>query len=486
MPKQTAAVIGGGVTGLVAGRALTRMGLRVTVFEAADRLGGQVQTVDVGGHPIDVGAESLHLAGTTIPGLADEPALTAGTCTARDSRSWVYAAGRLRRLPSGVGPGGPTKLLPVLAARTLSPSGVLRAAMEPFVPRGEHGPDVAVGELIGHRFGRQVVERLVDPLLGSLHGGDVQRIDVGAALPELAATAAEHRSLLLARRLDRGPRTVPASVSFPQGLGELVARLAASPGLDIRTGHRVRTLDRVGSGYRVRVDRDEEASDAAPEICAPEVFDAVVLAVAPRTAARILTGTSIAAAAELGAVRAASAATVIAAFPRAGTGSGDIRSLPGTGLLVSSRAPHLLKAATFLSAKWAHLDDGPHVYVRFSAGRITGPSVDDLDDAELTARVRADLAAITGFDADPVATHVQRWSRTLTQLEPGHRDRIDRAERHLAGHPGLVLAGAGHRGIGLTSCVRSGLAAAERVAGHLDRGAAPAYRHLDDEPGASR
>jgi len=480
MPKQTVAVIGGGVTGLIAGRALARSGLHPVVFESSERLGGQVRTVRVGGHAIDVGAESLHRMGATIPGLDDDPDLTAGLCTARDSHTWVYAAGRLRRLPAGVGPGGPTKLLPVLGARTLSPCGVLRAAMEPLVRRGPLDGDVSVGDLIGHRFGHEVVERLVDPLLGSLHGGDVHRISVGAALPELAATAARHRSLLLARRPGRRSRgPVPESVSFPKGLGELVDRLAADSRLDIRTGHSVRSVHPVGPRHRLDIDRDDTGGDDRD--FADRDFDAVVLAVGPRAAARILARTSAAAATELGGVRAASVSTVIAAFPR----TAGVAALPGTGLLVSSREPYLLKAATFLSAKWAHLDDGPDVYVRLSAGRITGPQIGDLDDTELTGRLLADLTAITGFDAVPTAVHVQRWPHTSTQLESGHGDRIDLAEQHLSEHPGLVLAGAGHRGIGLTSCIRSGLAAAGRVTAHLDSGAASAHRYLDDEPGVS-
>lgn len=473
MQQQVVAVVGGGVSGLVAARRLAETGRRVVVFEASTRIGGQVRTVAVAGRRVDVGAESLHLIGGAIPGLADEPQLTADLCAARDSRTWVYADGRLRRLPAGVGPGGPTRLLPVLTSGVLSPVGMARAALEPLIPRGSAGGDVAVGELIGRRFGPQVVQRLVDPLLGSLHGGDVSRISVGTALPELSATAQRHRSLLIARlRGGRGGAGrkgggAPVSVTFRDGLQTLTDRLAATAGVDVRTGHPVRAVCPAGTGYRV----------CGPVADDRQVFEAVVLAVSPHVAARIIGDLCPTVARELTPIRAVSVATVIAAFPRAAfprAGSaGGAAGLPGTGLLVSSHEPHLLKAATFLSAKWTHLDGGPDVYVRLSAGRIGGPSVDDLDDEELLARLLADLAAMTGFAVDPVATHVQRWPRTLVQLELGHRDRVDRAERGLAAHPGLALAGAGYRGLGLTACVRSGLAAAGRLAAHFDSGADP-------------
>jgi oxygen-dependent protoporphyrinogen oxidase len=454
------AVVGGGITGLTAARSLARRGAAVSLYEAGALLGGQIRTVTVAGHRVDVGAEALHLASPAVRALIDQLGVAGNVVTARPGRSWIWTGDRLRRLPAGVGPAGPTRRAPVLSARVLSPRGLARAAVEPLVPRTaahRDGRDVAVGALVASRFGRQVADRLVDPLLGNLHAGDVSRLSVRATTPQLAAQAARHRSLLLARR-PRGRGASPSFVSFTGGLTTLTEALLADVAVEVHLGAPVASITRTGHRYRVVL-------AAGPGSGGARDHDAVVLAVPFDAAADLLGPMALGAAARLTAMRSASVVTVVAAYPR---GVADATpALAASGVLVTSSAGRLLKAATFLTRKWPHLDDPDVFLVRLSAGRAGSTEVSGLSDDELVERLHADLADATGLAAGPTATLVTRWPRALAQLEVGHVERTEAIRHQLRGLPGLVLAGASYEGLGIAACIGSGERAAETVSAQL-------------------
>ncbi len=457
MGRRVVAVIGGGVTGLVAARRLAAAGCAVHLFEASDRLGGQVRTLDVLGHPVDVGAESLHLAGPAVVGLLDELDLTGRLVTAETSFAWIWDGRRRRRLPAGVGPAGPTRLMPVVRDRVLSPLGMVRAALEPVVPARDDwnrpGADVGVGPFVARRFGRQVADRLVDPVLGSLHAGDVDQLSLRAATPMLAAKATRHRSLLLGSA--RGPRGAPSFVSFPGGLATMIDQILAEADVDTHLGSPVRTIEARAEGYALEGDHAELGC-----------VDGVVLALPAAPASRVLRPLVGAAADGLDSLRTASVATVVVAVPRAAAES--CPALRATGLLTPSTAGSLLKAATFLGTKWPHLRDDDHFLLRLSAGRVGDGRIAELDDAALVERLLTELDRATGLAETPLHTHVERWPSALPQLEVGHLDRLAAIRAGLAARGGLHLAGAAYDGLGVATCVRSGHQAADELLSYLD------------------
>ena len=441
------AVVGGGITGLVAARELARAGVSVTVLEATEHLGGQVHTVDFAGERVDVGAEALHRGIPAVAQLIDDLGLSDDVVDARPGAAWLWTEHGLRHLPAGVGPSGPTRLGPVLRARVLSPSGLARAAIEPLLPRTSVSPDIGVGTYLAARFGSQVRDRLVDPVLGSLHAGAVDRLSLHAASPPLAAQAVQHRSLLLAHRARRKGGGAPTFATFRNGLSTLVDALATEPTITVRRSTPVTMISCGTGGYVVSFGDDE-----------PLRVDGVVLAVPARVANRLLAMIAPVAAASLEPFEAVSVVTVLAAYPRAAVEG--LRAFEGTGLLVPSTAGRLLKASTFLSRKWEHLDGGEHLLVRLSAGRSGGPDVTALGDDELVAGLHADLAAATGIGSAPVHAHIQRWPGAMAQLEVGHPARMAEIRAALAPFPGLHVAGAPYDGLGIASCITSGRRAA--------------------------
>lgn len=440
-------VVGAGISGLVAARMLSRRGLDVRVLEATPRVGGALRTDEVGGIPIDVGAEAFHTAAPEPLELIGELGLSDHLVEAASGPTWIWTGRRLRALPAGVGPMGPTRLGPLVRSRLLSPAGLLRAGLEPLVGWRPPAGDVDVGTAIAARFGTQVLDRLVDPLLGSLHAGDLGAPSLRSATPQLAATLDAGGSLLLAARRNRrrrGPGGGGGSVALRGGTARLTDALAASLQGSVSIGARVTGIARHGAVFRLVTD-DEEV-----------VADAVVLAVPAVAAASMLAGPLPSAAAGLQRLRAADVATVVLGYQ--GVTSGEPPALGGTGLLCPSRGGRLLKAAIFLSTKWPHLRGGDRFLVRASAGRAGDARIHGLSDEELAGRLHTELTQAVGPLPQPDAVHVVRWPAAMPQLEVGHRDRLAAVRGSLPDR--FLLAGAPYDGVGVAAAIRSGRTAA--------------------------
>lgn len=449
-------MIGSGVSGLTAAWRLHRRGVHVTVVEAADLVGGQVRTVCFDGRAVDVGAEGVHVAATpTVTALA-ELGLLESAVTARTGGTWLERDGRLRRLPASVGPAGPSRLQPVLTSGVLNPLALARAGLEPLLARRRVVADVSVGDFVGRRFGRQVVDRFVDPLLGGIHAGDVHRLSLAACAPQLVDVAAQGRSIVLRRRPSApSPASgeAPAGlVSWADGLQRLTAELSSRLDEPVRLRAAVRALGLRGT------------QSCEVELASGEIIDAdaVVLATPSSVAADLLAPAAPGAAAALRLIQTASVATVIASF--ADDSLAQHPALRGTGILLPSTGGQLLRAATFLTSKWPHLH-GERPLVRLSAGRAGDARLDGLTDDAVADRLVAELGTLLGLRLAPHEVSVHRWPRSMPQQVVGHRDLVATARTRLADLPQLALAGASYDGVGVAACLRSGEQAADALLG---------------------
>jgi len=444
-------VIGGGIAGLAAAlRLRDRAGdaADITVLEGSAVLGGKLRTGDLA----EEGAEMFLVRDRGTGSAAWRLARRLGLDLVHPAPvpAALAVGGALRPMPGGT-------LLGIPA----DPSTVESVATVEDRDRDEGGPllrageDIAVGRLVRRRLGDDVVDRLVDPLLGGVYAGRADALSLAATMPGVHA-AAQIRSTLreaVADALAASPRPPgePVFAAVRGGLSRLVDAVVAAARARVRLRAPARELSRAGRAWRVM-------TGSAP---APEHIEAdgVVLAVPATPAARLLRDL------EAIGLEYASVALVTLALPP-GTGLPEL-----SGFLVPATEGYAVKAATFVAVKWPHTrrPDAP-VPVRVSLGRHGEEHVLQRPDDELVALAHRELASLLGTNLpDPVATAVHRWGGALPQYGVGHVARVARVRAALPAT--LGLAGAAYDGVGIAACVRSGEAAADAVCDAVQAGA---------------
>ncbi|MGX1478175.1 UNVERIFIED_CONTAM: oxygen-dependent protoporphyrinogen oxidase [Streptomyces canus] len=452
-------VIGAGIAGLAAAHRLSQRGARVTVLEASHRVGGKLLPGEIAGARVDLGAESMLARRPEAVALAREVGLDDRLQPPATATASIWTRGALRPMPKGhvMGVPGTAEAL----AGVLSEEGLARIEQDAELPRTEVGDDVAVGEYVAARLGREVVDRLIEPLLGGVYAGDAYRISMRSAVPQLFQVARTHTSLTegvreIQARMAAHQQTGPVFMGILGGVGTLplaVADSVRAHGGEILTGAPVTELRREPSGgWRV--------------VAADRVLhaDAVIVAAPAPAAAGLLRAEAPEAAAELDTVEYASMALVTLAYRRSDT------ALPaGSGFLVPPVDGRTIKASTFASQKWGWIaDENPDVLVvRTSVGRYGETKILECDDTALVDVSRHDLREATGLDATPLETRVTRWTDGLPQYPVGHHARVARIREHVARLPGLAVCGAQYDGVGIPACIASAYAAVDQIQGDL-------------------
>ncbi|MFE7441803.1 protoporphyrinogen oxidase [Streptomyces chartreusis] len=452
-------VIGGGIAGLAAAHRLLGRGRRVTVLEASDRVGGKLLPGEIAGVRVDLGAESMLARRPEAIALAQEAGLAERLQPPASATASIWTRGALRPMPKGHVMGVPGTAAAL--SGVLSDEGLARIERDADLPRTEVGDDVAVGAYVAARLGREVVDRLVEPLLGGVYAGDAYRISLRSAVPQLYQAARIHDSLTEAVReiqakAAANQQTGPVFMGIEGGVGQLplaVAESVRARGGEIVTGAPVTELRREGSGgWRVV---------AGDRVLRP---DAVVVAVPAPAAADLLRAEAPGAAAELEGVEYASMALITLAYRRA-----DAALPAGSGFLVPPVDGRTIKASTFASQKWGWIadEDPDTIVLRTSVGRYGETEILGRDDAGLVDVSRRDLKEATGLDAAPLQTRVTRWTDGLPQYPVGHHARVARVREHVARVPGLAVCGAQYDGVGIPACIASAYAAVDQLDGDL-------------------
>jgi protoporphyrinogen/coproporphyrinogen III oxidase len=486
-------IVGGGIAGLAAAFLLRDEPVRVTVLEGSPRLGGKLSVSEVAGVAVDEGAEALLTTRPEGTGLIAQVGLAGDRVEPGTTSSAIWTLGALRPLPRRQFMGVPSDLAELARSGVVSGAGAARASQDLELPPTRRDGDVAVAEFVGARFGAEVVDRLVDPLLGGVYAGRSSDLSFDATMPALAAASRHYRSLAeAAGSLLPPPVPGPAGgqdlaptgtrsggsvfTTLAGGLGLLPAFLAKASGAQVQTNAVIRALfpapaaPGAGRGWRLTVGpaAAEEHVDA----------DAVILAVPARPAGRLLAGVPGASAAvtAFGEISYASMAIVTLAYPRSAFPGAGLAALGWSGYLVPALDGRAVKAVTFSTVKWPHLADAavsgaePLEIVRCSVGRIGEEALLQRADEDLVAVAAAELAAATGVRGGPVAHRVTRWGGALPQYTVGHLDRVARIRDAVAGQPGLAVCGAAYDGVGLPACVATARAAAGQVMEFLGRG----------------
>ncbi|MBI3997750.1 MAG: protoporphyrinogen oxidase [Armatimonadetes bacterium] len=474
-PVHRVVIIGGGITGLAAAHALIthprarQARIECALVERESHLGGKLQTERVNGCLVETGPDSFLAAKPWASelcrtlGLGDR---LIGTLPGRAVH--VAFRDRLHPLPPGLALGIPSRLLPMVRTGLLSPAEKLRLAWDLVLPRDRADGDRTVGGFLGRRLGRAAVDRLAGPLLAGIYAGDADALSLRATFPQLLEWEASSRSLILAalaaRRRAGASRdgAAPLFLSLIGGLGELVDALrAALVGVRTIIGQSVMRLGRSsGSGtapYSVHL-ADGRALEA----------DALLVATPAFVTADLLAPLAPDAADALRATPYASTAAVTLGYRR-----GDVsHPLEGHGFVVARGEPLQISACTWVSSKWPHRAPPEVALLRCYLGSAGRDAIVGEDDDTLVRVACQDLARTMGIDAIPIFTHVARWPRAMPQYLPGHLERLAAIEAALRHLPGVAVAGAGYRGIGIPDCIRQGQGAAGRLADWLGAGEA--------------
>ncbi|HET9499829.1 MAG TPA: protoporphyrinogen oxidase [Marmoricola sp.] len=444
---RSVAVVGGGIAGLAAAHRLAEVlpDAAVTVLEGSPRIGGKLHVAEVAGVQVDVGAEAMLNRRPEAVGLATAAGLGDDLVHPATSKAQLWTRNQLHPLPRTL-MGVPTDLRGLEGV--ISRPGIARAVLDGVLPATSlDGRDTSIGALVEERFGKEVVDRLLEPLLGGVYAGHAREISARAAVPQVVALLDRDRSMAraAATAMAAPQSDVPVFAGIRGGVGRLPAAVAAASGATIETDATVRDLARrpdggwnlvVGSAHDPRVVQ----------------ADAVVVAAPARNASRLLSDVAPSAALELARISYASVAIVTMAFP-----ARDFPPTIGSGFLVPPVDRHRIKAATFSFAKWSWVreaDDGV-LLLRCSLGRHHEEAQLQASDEELVEVALEDLSAAIGLSVRPVDTHVQRWGGGLPQYAVGHLDRVARIRAEVDRVPGLAVCGAAFDGLGIPACIAS-------------------------------
>ncbi|MFV0316264.1 MAG: protoporphyrinogen oxidase [Microthrixaceae bacterium] len=457
--SEQVAVIGGGITGLAAAWEAVGQGHRVTVYEAGTRFGGLISTTGVDlpdgdALTIDEGADAFLARVPDALDLCEELGLGDQLCEPAVGRAMVATPAGLKWFPEASVLGVPTDIDALEATGLLSAQGLERVRMERSAPVEALRGDTSVGALLRSRFGDELVDRVVGPLVGGISAGDVDRMSVSATTPQLAeaASSAEPMSVNLTRSVARASGG-PVFKGLRGGMTTLTEALVTQlreRGATLLTNSPVRSLTGLGSSGLDSTELgglDLGGFDLGG-------FDRVVVTTAARTAANLVRPASPDVARMLGTIDTASVALATLVYPR------STFDWPGdtSGYLVPRDAALLLTAVSWGSTKWPQWDDGEHFVVRASVGHRDDDRAATLDDKSLLAALRSDLSATCGLRATPIATRISRWVDGFHQYDVDHLDLVqqidDQLRRDTRGR--VVLAGCAYRGVGIPACIRAG------------------------------
>jgi oxygen-dependent protoporphyrinogen oxidase len=457
------AIIGGGISGLSAAFAIEewrRRGSEVeyTLYESSSRFGGVLHTEHIDGCVVEAGPDSFLTEKPWAADLARALGLGDQLIGSNDAnrKTYILTHGRLVEMPDGLMFMVPTKILPTGMSPLFSWKTKLRITQEMFHPPRAADHDESVAAFIERHYGAEMVDRLADPLLSGVYGGEAANLSVRAVLPRFVEMERMHgslgRGMLAARKKMRSWKNSapPIFTSLKNGMQTLADAIVAQlTPTSLRINTTAAAIEPQAASWLVSAGMQSD------------VFDAVILALPAGAASSLLRMAGPELSAELAAIGYTSSITVALGFDK------DVRQTlpPGFGFLVPRSEGKRILAATFVHNKFPHRAPEDRALLRcFFAGK-NAEDVWPLADDQIVAIVRHELQEILGLRADPLFTRVYRWKSAMAQYNVGHLDRLDRIERLRQKLPRLALAGNAYRGIGVPDCVRSGTDAVKQLLG---------------------
>ena len=459
------AIIGGGISGLSAAFYLEKARaagaeLEYTLFESGQRLGGCMSSDRIEGCLVEAGPDSFLTEKPWATILCQELGIADQLIGSNDAqrKTYIVVKGRSGVMPDGLMFMVPTKFVPTALSPLFSWSTKLRMAQELLHPPRPMQGDETVAQLVERHFGAEVVDRLADPLLSGVYGGDAGKLSARAVLPRFVEMEEKYGSL---SRAMMAARKKMAEAAGKQPPGHCLRRCGtacsrwwtpSSPGLNpesIRLRHHIRRIYPENGGWRVSIEMNGD-----------ERYDAVILATPANVAGTLLDGVDRELSRNLLDITYSSSVTVTLGYYKE-----QLAKLPpGFGFLVPRSEGTRLLACTFVHNKFPHRAPADKGILRCFLGGARDEAVLGLTDEEMLETVCRELKNIVNLDVRPIFARVYRWREAMAQYEPGHIARVEKIEKRAHDLPGLALAGNAYHGIGVPDCIRSGKEAADLVA----------------------
>ncbi|MDR2345405.1 MAG: protoporphyrinogen oxidase [Planctomycetaceae bacterium] len=482
------AIVGAGISGLSAAYRLQQLDsnfnsgsgsgsdLTIDIFDRRNRVGGVLETINRDDYEIELSADNFI---STIPwglqlckelGLSDNLVQT----NSEHRRTYVVRRNRLHLLPDGFLMMAPTKLFPMATTPILSIFGKLRAGLELFIPSRRDDIDESMSNFVRRRLGREVFERLVEPLVSGVYAADMDKLSVLATLPRFREMERDHGSLIWAMKKQLAANRVAnlaeqsgARYSFFVTLKGGLCTICESIESKLRSGsvklgESVEAISlRKDGKWILKTEKSKKSKiDEGRENSETEIiYDAVILACSAYEAGKLLKDDLQDISLRLSSIEHEGTAIVTFVF-----NSDQIKQrINGMGFVVPKKEKSVILAGSFSNLKYPHRAPAGKQVIRIFAGGARNPLMAEMDDSELEPILLKELRRIIKIEGEPLFSVTAHWPRTMPQYYVGHRDLVREIEQLVQSQVLLAIAGNAFHGIGIPNCIKSGFDAAEKI-----------------------
>lgn len=459
------AIIGAGITGLSSAYFIKkqRPDIDVTIYEASNRTGGKIQTYRTEGYTIELGPESYLGRKQIMTDIAKEIGLENALITNQTGQSYIYAKNKLFPIPGGSILGVPTDIKPFLKTKLISPTGKLKAGLDLFKKSIEMEHDISVGSFFRQRLGDEVLENLIEPLMGGIYGTNIDDLSLMSTFPEFKQREAQFGSLIKGMRYEKEQRQKQRQLypgapkgqfkQFRHGLSsfiEVLTEYVLNQGVKIEFNTPTQDIIVAQKSYEIVTSETKIEYDGVLVTTPHQTFMQWFGNDPSFDYFNTMDSTTV--------------ATVVLAFDEENIEN----TYDGTGFVIARTSKTSITACTWTSKKWPFTTPEGKVLIRAYVGKPNDTVVDDHTDEEIVNIVKKDLSQMMTFKGAPDFSIVNRLPKSMPQYHVGHIDRIKEVQAHIStSYPRLRITGASFEAVGLPDCIQQGKNAVEELIAEL-------------------
>lgn len=471
-------IIGAGISGLSTAYFLKENSaedLDITIIEKKSTLGGNINTQKFDGYLVEGGPDSFLSEKPWAMALCKRIGLTEELLptNAEHQKTYIYSKKKLHPMPEGLILMIPTKVMPLAYSSLLSIPGKIRMGLELFIPKRKSTSDESFGHFVQRRLGKEALNKIAEPFIAGVHGGDPNKMSIKASFPKFVAMEQEDGSLIKGmikrmanfkkmaegKRASDNPNNNEAKIritmfmSLKGGMTTLVDTLLTKiKDAKIRTETTVTDISASDGGYTVAIEGEDSIKADSVVICTPAYSASTIFRSLNRSLhEKLLT------------IPYASTSTISMSFKR----SQIKKSIDGFGFVVPKAEGKRIIGSTWSSIKWAGRAPDDELLLRCFVGGSLHEKLLEKTDEEVMTMVLEDLKSIMDIEGEPVMSRMFRYKKAMPQYTIGHEERVEGIEFELKEHQGLFLTGSAYHGIGISDTVREAESTAKKVLASL-------------------